>query len=595
MRVPGNRVLFAYAGLGLLAVGAFVLLPDSTVRSFLYHGIAASAIPAILIGLWLHKPASALPWTLIGLGVLACVAGEVTWQVYSLLGQDPFPSIADFFYLGGYPLLAGGVWLFVRGRTRNRGIAQASLIDAAIVTVAAGVVTWVFLVEPYTSDESLTFGVRALSAAYPLMDVLLLAFLARLLLTPGAYSAAFALLAGALSLNVVADSIFGALELTTGYPAVTPIDALWLLAYLCFGCAALHRSMATLGDSTPRARPGLTRVRVTALVAASLTAPGVLAVQALMGQPSSVFVIAIAAALLPLLALVRMAGLVRELERVSADRASLLVSERVARAEAETAQRLLIDQNDRLRELDRLKDEFVALVSHELRTPLTSLTGYLELVLEDADRLEDEHRRFLGVVERNSRRLLRLVGDLLFIAQVEAGRLELQPEELDLGKLAAESVEELRPAAEAKGIDLRLDTKPVARLWGDRARLGQLLNNLVANAVKFTPEGGRVVVALGSSDGHAVLAVSDTGMGIPAAEQHRLFERFFRASTVQEAAIAGTGLGLAISKAIVDAHGGTIEFASEEARGTTFRVKLPFAGAQAAKAAIAQRTTETVV
>jgi len=142
MRGSSNRVLLAYAGLGLLAAGVVVLLPDTTARSLLYDGIAASAVIAIVIGLWLHKPANALPWMLIGLGVLAFVAGEVTWEVYSYLQQDPFPSIADFFYLSGYPLVAAGVLLLVRGRMNTRTLAQASLVDAAIVTVAAGVVSF---------------------------------------------------------------------------------------------------------------------------------------------------------------------------------------------------------------------------------------------------------------------------------------------------------------------------------------------------------------------------------------------------------------------------------------------------------------------
>jgi signal transduction histidine kinase len=178
---------------------------------------------------------------------------------------------------------------------------------------------------------------------------------------------------------------------------------------------------------------------------------------------------------------------------------------------------------------------------------------------------------------------------------VEAGRLDLRLEKLDIGELAAESVEGLRPTAEAQGLDLRLDAKPVAPLRGDRVRLGQMLDNLVSNAVKFTPEGGRVVVALGSNGGDAVLAVSDTGMGIPAAEQHRLFERFFRTSTGQEAAIAGTGLGLTISKAIVDAHGGSIECVSEDGQGTILRVRLPVAGSQTTNGAVQERSTETVV
>jgi PAS domain S-box-containing protein len=258
------------------------------------------------------------------------------------------------------------------------------------------------------------------------------------------------------------------------------------------------------------------------------------------------------------------------------DRERLLVGEQEARAIAEAAQRDLADQNERLRELDRMKDEFIALVSHELRTPLTSIRGYTELLLDgEAGDLTDDQRQFLSVVERNSHRLLHLVGDLLFLAQVEAGKLVLDVGELDLGSVASESVETARPQAEAKGVTLTLATGPVPQVAGDRARIAQLLDNLVSNALKFTPENGRVDVRVSSVSNQAVLEVRDSGMGIPADEQEFLFERFFRTSNATEQAIQGTGLGLAISKAIVEAHAGRITVASQEGAGTTFRVALP--------------------
>jgi PAS domain S-box-containing protein len=236
----------------------------------------------------------------------------------------------------------------------------------------------------------------------------------------------------------------------------------------------------------------------------------------------------------------------------------------------------LAEQNERLRELDRLKDEFVALVSHELRTPLTSIRGYLELVLEgEAGDLTDEQRQFLAVVERNAHRLLALVGDLLFLAQVEAGKLSLEIGAVDITAVAAESVETARPLAEEKGITLTLASGPLALLAGDRARLAQLLDNLISNGVKFTPAGGRVDVRVRSNRGNAVVEVRDTGMGIAAHEQEHLFERFYRTSAATEQAIPGTGLGLAISKAIAQAHGGQITVASEEGAGTSFRISIP--------------------
>jgi len=236
---------------------------------------------------------------------------------------------------------------------------------------------------------------------------------------------------------------------------------------------------------------------------------------------------------------------------------------------------------DSLQEGERLKDEFFALVSHELRTPLTSIIGYLELVLDDEEELSEEARRFLEVVERNAKRLLRLVGDMLFVAQVEAGRLSLESSEVDLNGVASDSVEAARPAAERAGVTLSLEAEPVGRVLGDRDRFGQMLDNLISNALKFTPDQGRVDVRLADAGGHAVVEVADTGMGIPDAEQQRLFERFFRASSATSRAVPGAGLGLTIVKTIVEAHGGTVGLTSRENEGTTVRVELPYERAQA--------------
>jgi signal transduction histidine kinase len=168
---------------------------------------------------------------------------------------------------------------------------------------------------------------------------------------------------------------------------------------------------------------------------------------------------------------------------------------------------------------DQLKNEFVATVSHELRTPLTSILGFLEMLLEeDVGPLNDEQRRFLEIVMRSSRRLMRQVDDLLFMARL-------------------------------------------------------------SNAVKFTPAGGAVFVRARSEDGSAVVEVEDSGMGIPEAERARLFERFFRSSRATQRAIDGTGLGLAISHAIVEAHGGSIAAEPAAAQGTVFRFTLPLRAA----------------
>ncbi|TQN44264.1 PAS domain S-box-containing protein [Blastococcus colisei] len=249
------------------------------------------------------------------------------------------------------------------------------------------------------------------------------------------------------------------------------------------------------------------------------------------------------------------------------------------------------------RATERMKDQFVSLISHELRTPLTSILGYLELVLEDEGQpLTEEQRKYLTTVERNADRLLRLVGDLLFTAQVDAGRFSLQPQDVDLAGVLRAAEETARVTADAAGVEVVVEIpEDGVVVPGDAVRLGQACDNLVSNAVKFTPSGGRVTLSLRSGwaapDGTvgdeprfgsapvAQLAVSDTGMGIPTGEQGKLFARFFRSSTAQRNAVPGVGLGLAITKAITTAHGGTLDVVSAEGEGTTFTLTLPRATA----------------
>jgi PAS domain S-box-containing protein len=233
------------------------------------------------------------------------------------------------------------------------------------------------------------------------------------------------------------------------------------------------------------------------------------------------------------------------------------------------------------RAAERLKDQFVSLISHELRTPLSSILGYLELVLDDEDQpLTDEQRQYLTTVERNAHRLLRLVGDLLFTAQVDAGRFTLQPEDVDLAGIVRAAEETARVTAASRGVALTVDVPADGlAVRGDALRLGQACDNLVSNAVKFTPAGGEVALRLSAAerDGApvALLSVADTGVGIPTGEQGRLFTSFFRASTARRNAVPGVGLGLTITKAITTAHGGTLDVVSAEGRGTTFTLALP--------------------
>jgi PAS domain S-box-containing protein len=233
-------------------------------------------------------------------------------------------------------------------------------------------------------------------------------------------------------------------------------------------------------------------------------------------------------------------------------------------------------QNDRLRKLGRLKNDMLASVSHELRTPVSSIRGFLSLLLEGkAGELEPRQHEFLEVAYRGTDRLLRLVEDLLMLTQAEAGRLDLRLGEADLDQVVQDSVEAARLRAVEQAVTLEFDCEPLPMIPGDAARLAQLTDNLVGNAIKFTPPGGRVEVRAEVADNHVQIVVVDTGVGISEADQARIFDAFYRAVDVKEQPIPGTGLGLAISKAIVDGHGGTIAVESREGGGTTFTVRLP--------------------
>ncbi|SDW02165.1 Signal transduction histidine kinase [Arthrobacter sp. cf158] len=218
------------------------------------------------------------------------------------------------------------------------------------------------------------------------------------------------------------------------------------------------------------------------------------------------------------------------------------------------------------------KDDFVANVSHEFRTPLTSILGYVELILDDPEALEASSRKQLDIVRRNAERLLTLVSDLL---AVRSGQIVIQPHAVDVAELVRGSVTSAEPRAAKAGIRLSMDLPDALEAHVDSSRIAQVLDNLVSNAIKYSPDGGDVEVAAWEDEDFVFCRVTDTGMGMNEEEQAEAFTKFFRAGGVRNSTIPGVGLGLPISKAIVEAHGGTITLESQPGRGTTFTVKVP--------------------
>jgi signal transduction histidine kinase/CHASE3 domain sensor protein len=236
-----------------------------------------------------------------------------------------------------------------------------------------------------------------------------------------------------------------------------------------------------------------------------------------------------------------------------------------------------------LRDLDETKSALVSTVSHELRTPLTSISGYLEMVLDgDGGPLPDRARDMLSVVDRNTRRLRALIENLLTESRIEAGRMRATLTRVDVHEALQTVMSSLAPVAEAGGVVLALQPQGPSPLLvdGDVGQLEQVVSNLVANAIKFTPRGGTVTVGTGVEPGHldtATITITDTGIGIPDTELRHLFDRFFRASNAVQAEIPGTGLGLSIVREIVEAHRGSIDVRSTLGEGTTFVIRLPAA------------------
>lgn len=229
------------------------------------------------------------------------------------------------------------------------------------------------------------------------------------------------------------------------------------------------------------------------------------------------------------------------------------------------------DEAARQREARRVKDEFVATVSEELHAPLTSMRGFLDLVLAgEGGALTAEQRRFVTATLRNSESLLRVVEDLLLVAQIEVGALELELDNVDALELAAEAVESARPAADEEGVILELSTRGVPTMNGDRGRLGQLLRNLISHAIEVTPRGGRVAVVAEAAGGTVVLTVRDTGAGAT-----QLHTPLFRTGRADRARVIADGLAIPIAKGIAEAHGGSLSLETVAESGTTFRVTLP--------------------
>jgi signal transduction histidine kinase len=662
-----RRVQLAALGGGLGLCLIYVFLPEHHVflrEGLIYVGVEVAVVALIVVGVRWYRPEAPMAWLLIAAGVGSWAIGDLFWAAYVIDGRNPFPSAADAFYVPGYVLLAAGLAIAAVRRFAERDTGAA--LDAVVLVATLGVLLWVYVIEPMREGDLSPFA-TAISIAYPLGDLLLLAVVARFMVGDAWRLASFRWLAAGVGLALAGDVSIAWSDV--GHSSLSQVygNTLILAGVLLFGVAALDPSMRALTQPVYAVAP-LPRLRRLVLVALGALLPAtVLMVQAWRDEPLHLTAIIIATTITFGAALLRWGGVLGELRRTIGRESTLRryaaelletsgrqeladLAERTAReivgngsaefrltdsraAEADPREvvtevvvrgerlgelvakapsgqilrlhevlptvanelalalereqlleserataKTLAAQNEQLRELDRMKDQFVSTVSHELRTPIASMIGYLEVTLDgEAGELNDEQRHFLEIVNRNCARLNRLIDDILFLSRVDAGRLSLDPSPVALGELAEASVVSARFAAEKKSVKLAVAVEEDVPLFrGDPLRLTQMLDNLLSNAIKFTPAEGTVSLSVGRDGDMLRVAIADSGVGIPEDEVGHLFERFFRASTGSTA--PGTGLGLSIIQSIAQAHGGAVAVASTVGVGTTFTVELPLPG-----------------
>jgi two-component system, OmpR family, phosphate regulon sensor histidine kinase PhoR len=269
-----------------------------------------------------------------------------------------------------------------------------------------------------------------------------------------------------------------------------------------------------------------------------------------------------------------------EIGQAEADGRRLLVR---ARRSSSGGAWLVLEDVSELRRLQQIRAEFIDNLSHELRTPLTTVSLLAETLTREADSagaaIPAKMRDRIGKIEVETGHLVQMVSELLDLSRIESGGTITAVDLLDLGQIATESTERLRLFADRQGVALRADVaRNLPPVRGDEARLGQVFVNLLHNAVKFSPDGGDVVVSVAVQDDRVVSSVADHGVGIPKAAQARIFERFYKVDRARVRGEAGgTGLGLAIARHIIDQHGGTIWVESVEGAGSMFSFSVPIA------------------
>jgi signal transduction histidine kinase len=531
----------AYLLLTLIAVTVYVHV-DATVREWLIVAIPVSSVLAVAAGVALYRPTRRDLWYFVAAAQIAGAVGAAVWHAkFGVQDTQPTPGRAqDVFFLAFYVLLGAALVIALRrSELGNQGI-----VDAAIFAAGGMLLVLLVIVEPNAGISSLPTAGRAVQIASVFADVCLLALALRLLMTSEAQISSLQLLVGATFAWIASDVVWIWLSLIGDYVPGSSAATGWLIFYALCGAAALHPSMTAL--STAQEPTGtVVRWPLFALFALALlgstavTGYGLLAKK----QANSAGSVAITAAL-ALLVATRLALLLREEQRLRHE---------------------LDLQNERLLELDRMKDGFVASVSHELRTPLTSIRGFTTTMTERWDTLTDDDKlSFLHTIDTQAKRLNRLVDTVLLLSRIQAGRMTSIREPVDVADPARDAAQEL-------GLDVTIEVNGTAAMVeADPDHIYQIFVNLLVNARRYGAPPIRIRIE--SDDRDVTVRVLDEGEGVPAEFVPHLFDDFTQAPHTGRA--QGSGLGLAIVKGLVETEGGEVWYEHLEPRGACFAVRL---------------------